>query len=749
VNIKDLEGISNEKLQFIVDNGDPEGQLHPLAVQVLQARAGTGTPQDLERPAEQGVPAGIARPPGLPVQATAAQLHADPKAAAERSMLPLPHHGVRQFAEDTTAGLAGGLYSGVPGLAAGLEAAGELGDALGTGGAHNIFPRPGQIRRAMDGSPLGSVVSSVVGAAVPLVGQTGLLGKTAKVVSDAFLAPAANIYQNLAGEAPGLTRTVVAGAGTGMAIGAGEAAIRRAPAVAKALGKVQSGQPVTDQVPPVDIGNELLIPGALGGVSSILPGSSSWATNPRTQRGQRAALFARDKASGAHEQEPLRSLMEGQAGIEQAKKIANESYQDQLPALEQPVLAQERRAIGELERDRDTFKAFAMRSRGVAADETSRAIMSKLEAQRTATHKTREADMQDLDERTARQLFDTSGFFGKTVELIGGFKSEGGHGALLPNGRALATAASELQDFLPQNGATMRDFRNAIKYTKSKAQSGTDEQRWPYEMLLGELKAHTKAVDPTGSGDSPGLYAQSNERFRTDTNRQERTKQIVFGGPEEAKVELSPQVEARGRRGLMQLGDGTASAIAKIPHREELIANGYGPEVEAMEGRLRDIEQMSYETQQWHDDAVAAVKADVKARLVDISRELQPQTDAILESKVAQEASKLRLSGLTRPLTEAALGATSHSPVYAGARAADAADKIGGRIAQPIASAIASHSPDASVLRSSIPGMMGIATEVSRGPASKSMIDGARKQRERFKNSIGSTSEYLKKRLFQ
>jgi hypothetical protein len=488
----------------------------------------------------------------------------------------------------------------------------------------------------------------------------------------------------------------------------------------------------------------------MGGVTSAVPAMASWATNPGTIRGQRANTFARDKASGAHEQEPLRSLMEGQEGIDQAKVLANRSYQDQKPALEQPVRAQERRSIGELERGRDTFKADAMRSRGDAADEASRAIASKLENQRAATHKTREADMQDLDERTAGQLLDTSGFFGKTGELIDSFKSEGGNGALLPNGRALSAAATELQDFLPQNGATMRDFRNAIKFAKSKAQSGTDEQRWPYEMLLGELKTHTKAVDPTGSGDSPGLYARSNERFRIDTDRQERTKQIVFGGPEEAKVELSPQVEARGRQGLMQLGDSTASAVSKIPHREELIQNGYGPEVEKLEGRLREVEQMSYETQQKHDDAVASVKADVQRQLLEIDRELQPQTDAILESKVAQEASRFRLGKLTRPLTEAALGLASHSPAYAGARSADAASKIGDRIAQPLASSLASRLPDAGALRSTIPGMMGVSTNIpvdfqrqadkararvaaSRvGRTSQELIDGAKSHAQRL-----------------
>jgi hypothetical protein len=566
------------------------------------------------------------------------------------------------------------------------------------------------------------------------------------MASNALMAPVSGIYKNLVGNAPGLARTVAAGAGTGAAIGAGEAAIRRLPAVEQGLGQAAHGQPVTAQVPPVNVGQEIAAPAAMGGISSLLPGISSWASNPNTIVGRRAQTFARDKASGAHRQEPMASLMEGQAGIEQAKELANLSYEDQMPALEAPVRTQERRTIADMKRDTDAALGGYKMSRGDAADEAAQAITKKLEDQRASTKTTRESEMQDLDQRTAGKLLDTSGFFRKAQDLVKGYSSEGaskpGEQVLLPNGRALASAASDLKDFLPESGATMRDFRNAIKYAKSKAQSGTDEQRWPYETLLGELKTHAKNVDPTREDDGPGLYAQSNERFRAATTEQERTKQIVFGGPDEAKVDLSPQTEARGRQGLIQLGDTTTSAAAKIPHREELIKYGYEPEILEMEQRLRDVDQLSYETQQAHDDAVAKVKAETAAKLVDIRRELKPQTDAVLESKVAQEASKFRLGSLTHPLTLAALGATTHSPAHALSLEAMAGEKIGSRIGQPLASTIAANTPDAAAMRSSIPGMMGIATAASGASAAKSLVEQARKQKERFSASIGERMRY-------
>ena len=725
---EDLAGLSTEKLQFVVDHGDPAGQLYPLAQQVLKSRAAPVKPS-------------VAMPL-RPEQ----QAHIQRELETTARPLPLPHHGVAQGVADAAAGLAGGVYSGVPGLAPALEAGGELSDTLvpGQDPRFNLLPRPGQIRQAMEESPQGPIVSSTLGAAAPLVGQAGLLGKGAQAASQAAMAPATSIYQNLAGKAPGLVRTLAAGAGTGTAIGAGEAAIRRLPAVEQGLGQAMHGQPVTAEVPPLQFGSEIASP-ALGGlISSLLPAMSSWASNPNTIMGKRAQTFARDKASGAHQQEPLASRMEGQAGIDQAKEIADRQYEDQMPALEAPVRALERQNIAGMKRETDaTLGDYQMR-RGDAADETSKAITKKLEDKRAATRATRESEMQDLDQRTAGKLLDTSGFFKKAQKLVNGYSSEGASKpdvqVLLPNGRALARAAFELKDFLPESGATMRDFRNAIKYAKSKAQSGTDEQRWPYETLLGELKTHAKNVDPTREDDGPGLYAQSNQRFRDATTEQERTKQIVFGGPDESKVELSPQTEARGRQGLIQLGDTSTSAAAKIPHREELIKYGYEPEIKAMEQRLADVEQMSYETQRAHDEAVAKVKAETEAQLRDISRDIRPQTDAVLESKVAQEASKFRLSGLTKPLTMAAIAVTTHSPAHAALLGTYAGEHIGSRLSQPIASTIAANTPDAAAMRSSIPGMMGVATS---GPeAAKSMVEQARKQKDRLKTSILDCLQY-------
>jgi len=693
------------------------------------------------------------KPPSVPSQSL--PLRPEQQAHIQRELettappLEEPHHGVGQFASDTIKGLAGGFYSGIPFLAPALEAGGELSDTLGFGGEHNILPRPGQINRAMEESPQGGTLSRVAGASIPLMGQAGMLGQVAKRSSELAMAPATTIYQNLAGKAPGMAATLKAGAGTGVALGAGEAFIRRAPAIEQALAQAQAGKPVTANVPPVDVTGELAEPGLMGGLMAAPGAAVAGATNPNTQIGRRANLHAQNKASGAYESGPLADLPAGQLGIEEAKTMANRAYEDKFPQLEQPVRAQERRQIGALERDMDTFKADAMKNIGAAADETSQAVTRKLEGQRAATHQRRAADMQQLDERTEGQLLDTSSFFDKVNGLVDGFASQSAstptERALLPNGRALAVAADELGKFLPSQGATMRDLRNAKTFAKSRANSGTDEQRWPYEVLLGELNKHIKAVDPTSEGGEPGLYAQSNDRFRNDKTRQERTKQIVFGGADEAKVDLSPQVEARGRQGLMQLGDATSAASAKLPHREELIRYGYGPEVNAMEQRLADVEKMTYQTQQHHDDAVARVKADVAQQLRDISRELQPQTDAILESKIAQEASTPRLRKLTHPLTLAALGATTHSPAHALSLEGLALDKAGGAVAQPLASAIASSTPvkHAKASNVTLPGFMGMATQAasSEGGA-RAMVDKAREQKERLSASIRSMLGY-------
>jgi hypothetical protein len=709
-------------------------------------------------------------------------------------------------------GLAGGIYSGVPGLAPALEAAGELSDTLvpGQDPRFNIVPRPGQIHRAMAESPQGLEASAAIGASVPLAGQASaaksafnatkaaFAGKAAPQVgravgafqqgSQAALAPAARVFENLAGrQAPGLLRTGAAGTGTGMSIGAAEAGIRRLPAAEQAIGQAVHGQDVTAEVPQVDVANEILAPGAMGGISSILPGMSSWASNPRTIRGQRATTFARDKASGAHEQEPMRSLMEGQEGIEQAKEIANRNYQDQFPQLEQPVRAAERRQVGALERDLNSFKGEATMAKGQAAAEIEPQVLSRLQGQRKGTSEELHSTLKQLDDegvtlpptglkevlrgiveqqassttagtrtesKTPSGLVDAQG---KPVMMA----TEGAPGSgevHTPYGETLARVEALAARYLPEK-ATVGDYRNFLKYVKAMAESGTAEKTFPFKEIVGAVREHIGKIDPR--------MAEANARYREATTQQERTRGIVYKNDEiqgigqdsaHGRIDvpeaddgpttyaLTPGEEATGRQRLMQLGDKSPAAAARIPQREELIKNGYGAEVEAMESRLRDIEQMTYETQQKHDDAVAAVKAEVAQQLRDISRELIPQTDAILESKVAQEASKFRFGKLVRPLTEAALGAASHSPAYAGARGADAATKIGDRIAQPLASAISSRLPDAADLRSTIPGMMGVATpREGAQAATKDMVEQARKQKERFKDATGSVVGRVKR----
>lgn len=768
MNARDLSGLSDEKLKFVIDNGDPNGQLYSLAKQALQSRSR----------------------PDMPVLATAKELKSDLSGTIARTQLPEPHHGVAQGLSDAAGGLMGGALSSVPGVAPALEAVGDLSDALvpGQNPAHNVFPRPGQIHAAMEQSPQGAQLSQVAGASIPMLGQAGMLGAAMRSGSDAALAPATSIYRNLAGQTPGMTRTVAAGAGTGAALGAGEAAIRRVPgAVASASNAISPGGHVPASFTPPTL-EELAVPAALGAGMSIAPGIASWATNPRTAMGDMATRFARDRASGAHQQEPLASLMEGQSGIDQAKVLADEAYQDRMPALEAPVRAQERRAKASLGADLQEGKGQAERAKGQIGAEAEQQIQAGLQSGRAAASRDLVSTLDSHEQAGTKvspdaQFADETGalkssFYERIREIVGRYSRQDTEGSRAagtkvspladasgrpievktqgppgsgeehtPLGQRLADIESGIRGYL-KDGGTVRDWRNVLTYLKTMAESGTPEKSFPYKEFVGAVREHL--------GDSVPEIAQANARYTSKVGGLERVKGSVYGDPDlhdlgtstapgpldvpEAGAPITqqrmpPADEARGARNLAQLEDNTVTGGAKASQVQELIDNGFGPEVENLRKRLAEVKQMTFETQQKHDDAVAKVEADVKSQLLDLSRQLGTETDHVLKSKEALEASTPRFSKLMHPMTMAAMAATTHSPAHAGSLGAYAGEKLGGLIAQPIASQAALRLPDAGVMRSQLPGYMGMATAASQG--SKELVQEARDHANRLKASIG------------
>ena len=288
------------------------------------------------------------------------------------------------------------------------------------------------------------------------------------------------------------------------------------------------------------------------------------------------------------------------------------------------------------------------------------------------------------------------------------------------------------------------------------AESGTPEKSFPYKEFVGAVREHL--------GESVPDIKEANARYSTRTGGLERVKGAVYGDPDlhnlgtstapgpldvpEAGAPLvqqrmPPQDEARGAMNLVKLQELSMAGGAKSPQIKDLVDNGFGPELELLRQRLDGVKQMTFETQQKHDDAVAAVEADTQRKLLELRRQLGGETDKVLESKVAQEASKFRLGSLVHPVTLAALGATTHSPAHALSLEGLAAEKIGGRISQPVASGIASFSQRAKsqLPGLTLPGFMGMATaSASRAPGS-GIVDQAREHAEkakRFGASIGS-----------
>jgi hypothetical protein len=683
------------------------------------------------------------------------------------------------------AGIAGGFYQGVPGLAPTLEAIGQRSDQLTAGGGPisrmirrlpNVVPRPGEINQAVEESPQGPIASRTIGGLIAPLGAAGKLGESAEAAGSALLAPVTNIYRNLAGKAPGLMRTVGAGAGTGAAIGAGEATIRRLPGAAANLSRaVGATDEPAQEIPPVDIAGEIGAPALLGGaLYGATAGLPAWATDPNTVTGRIANRFANVRNRGLHMEEPLRSLPEGQIGIDEARELANREFEDRKPGLEAPVLAGERQAKAALERDLTEAKGSADEAKGRYGAEAEQQAQKLLQVGRAEGAK-RLVKVLDKHEQAQTQVSPdarfpirdeqgnpiadengnpvTQSFYEKIRGIVAkkarqdtansqapgrientGYQDdygrpierelppgEPGTGEVhTPLGAHLANIEKGIRGFIKDDGS-VRDWRNILAYLKTMAESGTPEKSFPYKKFVGAVREHL--------GDAVPEIAQANAEYSERMDGLERVKDAVYGNPDLHDLGTSaapgpldvpeageplvhrrmlPSQEARGAQRLAQLGDQTLAAGARSPQRQEMLDQGLGQVIEPLEQKLADVRNATYETQAKHDEAVAKVEAEVARKKLEIARELGSETDQVLLNKEAIEASQPRLKRLLHPLTLAAVAATTHSPAHAASLGAYSGERLGGGLAQPLASQLALRAPDVAALQASIPGLMGM-----------------------------------------
>jgi hypothetical protein len=758
--IEKLKTKGLEKLQKaaqLADPGDPDMPMVQEAIRQLTPPAQPSTALPL-RPEQQAHIARELQTTAKPLDETKPTIGG----AALDAARGLP---------SAAAGIAGGVYQSIPGLAPALEAIGQTSDRFKAGNGlvaranrwvPNLVPRPGEINRAVEESPQGPIASRTIGGLIAPLGAAGKLGEGMGAAGSAALAPATRIYQNLAGKAPGLARTVGAGAGTGAAIGAGEAGIRRLPGAVANMTRGATNAPA-EEIPPIDIAREIAAPALLGGaMSGATAGLPAWATAADTATGRIANRFANIRNRGLQNEEPLRSLPQGQIGVDEARVRANRDYQDRLPALQEPILAGERRAKGALEQDLTDAQGASEVAKGRYAAETEQQVQARIQRERAAganklvkvLDKHEQAKTQvspdarfPVKDREGNPVTDENGnpvlqsFYEKIRGIVAEKARQDTENASLPPGepgsppgppgsaeqhtplgQRLAELESGILGFIKEGGS-VRDWRNILAYLKTMAESGTPEKAFPYKEFVGAVREHL--------GNAVPEIAQANAEYSGKMTGLEHVKDAVYGNPNLHELgtntapgpldvpeageplvhqRMLPSQEARGAQRLAQLGDRTVAAGARAPQRQLMIDQGFGPDIEPLERNLSGIEATTREAKARHADAMARVDAETARKKLELSRELGNETDQVLLNKEAIEASQPRLKRLLHPLTLAAVAATTHSPAHAASLGAYSGERLGGGIAQPLASQIALRAPDVEALRASIPGLMGMVT---------------------------------------
>ena len=278
----DLKGLSDQKLQFILDHGDESGQLVPLARQALKERQGgiKSVPPTGERAAklERDIAASQSPLPGgqwaQPVER--ALRYAGVIGGGDTESVP------QSVLHQANAGAAS-MLSNVPGLMQGAEALGDLSDALvpGQDPRHNILPRSGGTRQLIASAPSPLLAETQGIAPWAPAGKAGMAAEAAQSLT----AP----VQTVAKAMPGVQRIP----GTVLPAVATQVGLNTALNSAATAGKVLGGQDadvVNDIVKPSLAPESLAQAAALG---SLPTGGAG-----RTKSQRQAETYAQVRKRG-------------------------------------------------------------------------------------------------------------------------------------------------------------------------------------------------------------------------------------------------------------------------------------------------------------------------------------------------------------------------------------------------------------------------------------------------------------------
>lgn len=676
MNAQDLAGLSDEKLNFIVQNGDESGQLVPLARQVLSERTKVQTIAPTgERAAKLKKDIADSQSP-LP-----GGQWAQPIDAALRYAGIIGGEGnestLGAIAHQANAGAAS-ILSNVPGLMQGAEAIGDLSDALvpGQDKRYNVFPRSGGTNQLINTapSPLLAHAAGITPWAAP-ANAAGMVPEVARAVT----APVQKVAQAMpvANRLPG---TVLPSVAT-------QVGLNTAINSAATAGKVAAGQPadfVEDVVKP-SLAPESLLPAAAVGsfpaprgsgsgdaelVASIrrrnggqIPAElkqpmSTFDSKATEQRRSFADKFAqaRQAAGDAWKARQAKQTDINKSSIDEAKKSADEAIataaaEQELPARE--LYTQEKEAwSGKAGQGGEYRKKLGeLLAQGTRVEPDTRSLDKLFDKYKSTSEPVTETETKMVES----PILDESGNKVSREEEIPIEGKDDGRPMSL--GRAIGSLVSSVKSHLGKN-PSLREYQNALAEADAAVETkkATPRAKQAFTEIAAALRADAY-------NKFPGFQDLSTSN-KIQMERQETANQALFGkddprigeGTSDANrfagdtapgepVKVPMNATTKANRWLAGEGEDPSTAHTYKAFRG--LGEGYQRILDTVQavkdqarGYVRDVEGRAKATSSDLESRAQRSQRNIKATQTEKQRQLDDSLDRTREEMHAVDKSK-------------------------------------------------------------------------------------------------------------
>jgi hypothetical protein len=516
----------------------------------------------------------------------------------------------------------------------------------------------------------------------------------------------------LAGRLPG---TVLPAAATAATLGGADAAVKRLPAMA-------TGQAYL----PVDYWNEIGAPAAMGGLQALPGAVQGKAANPDTTSGETARRYALDRNAGLYKDKAYNSPYAEERATE-AVGNAQQAAKSKIEEKSAIATKASQRALEDAKAPLDVTvaaeKASVEQRKGAKASELAPQIEGRMKTERKAASdafgKTLDeihASPEQQDEKGQPLKFSQKPVFDALEAEANKMAKEGtgkdtGDETQLPLGERLRGVIDELHRYLPEDGSTMRDVRNAVTYLDKMASSGTPTQRFPYEKALAVARDHAVEMDKTG------LLKPANEAFSKETERLTRARESLGLEGEGSKVEPGAvSAERNARKFLVEHGDQGGPMATKTPEHAAL-EKAYPDIFSQMAAEKEQLTQQQALLEQQHQEQIRKLEDQQAAKLRDAKAGIQGEAnqpvqaaeqdrESLRRSKEAQKASKVPLGKAVQAGGLITLGSLYPTSLHGAGLLMAGTGMAANALAQPMRSRSAHFLPEAGAARLSLPSML-------------------------------------------